>query len=131
MTDLQLVTLATTMLERAYCPYSHFPVGAALEAEDGRIFTGCNVENAAYGETICAERVAVTRAVSEGARRFRRIAIVSRGEALCCPCGSCRQVLSEFASELTVLCGRADGTFQRLTLSELLPHGFGAGNLDR
>jgi cytidine deaminase len=130
MTDEQLVTIAFSMLERAYCPYSHFPVGAALLCADGTVYTGCNVENAAYGSTLCAERVALVKAVSEGHRGgFTRIAIAGRSDDYCWPCGACRQVLSEFAPDLVVLAARRDGSFRTATLSELLPHGFGAATL--
>ena len=129
MTDQALVDLAFTMLERAYVPYSHFPVGAALLCDDGTVFTGCNVENAAYGSCICAERTALVKAVSEGHRDFVRLAVAGRGEDYCWPCGACRQMLYEFAPELTVLVARGDGNFVRVLLSELLPHGFGPSSL--
>ena len=130
MTDQALVDLAFTMLEHAYVPYSHFPVGAALLCADGAVFTGCNVENAAYGSCICAERTALVKAVSEGRRDFVRLAVVGRGEDYCWPCGACRQMLYEFAPELTVLVARGDGDFVRTSLSELLPHGFGPSSLN-
>ena len=126
MTERELVDHAFAMLERSYAPYSHFPVGAALECADGTVFTGCNVENAAYGSTICAERTAVVKAVSEGHRdAFVRIAIVGRSEDYCWPCGSCRQVLFEFAPDLECLIARGDGDYVKLPLRELLSHGFG------
>ena len=125
MTDRELVEKAFTMLERSYSPYSHFPVGAALEGADGTVYTGCNVENAAYGDCICAERTALVKAVSEGCRSFTRLAVVGNGEDYCWPCGSCRQMLFEFAPDLVVLVGRGDHDFVKLTLRELLPHGFG------
>ena len=125
MTERELVDHAFAMLERSYAPYSHFPVGAALECADGTVFTGCNVENAAYGSTICAERTAVVKAVSEGHRDdFVRIAIVGRSEDYCWPCGSCRQVLFEFAPDLECLIARGDGDYVKLPLRELLSHGF-------
>ena len=130
MTDRALVDMAFAMLERSYVPYSHFPVGAALLCEDGAVYTGCNVENAAYGSTICAERTALVKAVSEGRKRFAAIAIAGRSEDYCWPCGACRQMLYEFAPELTVLVARGDGQFVKLPLGELLPHGFGPANLD-
>ena len=129
MTDQALVDLAFTMLERAYVPYSHFPVGAALLCEDGTVFTGCNVENAASGSCICAERTALVKAVSAGRRDFVKLAVVGRGEDYCWPCGACRQMLYEFAPGLTVLVARGDGDFVRLPLNELLPHGFGPSSL--
>lgn len=130
MTDQALVELAFTMLPKAYVPYSHFPVGAALEGEDGRVFTGCNVENAAFGSCICAERTALVKAVSEGCQRFRRLAVVGTGEDFCWPCGACRQMLYEFAPDLTVLVARGDHQFVRLSLQDLLPHGFGPQSLN-
>ena len=125
MTDRELVELAFTMLERSYSPYSHFPVGAALEGADGKVYTGCNVENAAYGSCICAERTALVKAVSEGCQSFRRLAVVGNGEDYCWPCGSCRQMLYEFAPELEILVARGDHEFVKTTLRELMPHGFG------
>ena len=130
MTDKQLVEQAFAMLERSYVPYSNFPVGAALLCADGTVFTGCNVENAAYGSTICAERTALLKAVSDGHRDdWQTIAIAGRGEDYCWPCGSCRQMLYEFAPELRVLVARGDGDFVTTTLSELMPHGFGPKSL--
>ena len=125
MTDRELVELAFTMLERSYSPYSHFPVGAALEGADGKVYTGCNVENAAYGSCICAERTALVKAVSEGCQSFRRLAVVGNGGDYCWPCGSCRQMLYEFAPELEILVARGDHDFVKTTLRELMPHGYG------
>lgn len=125
MTDRALLQVARAMRERAYAPYSNFLVGAALECEDGTVITGCNVENAAYGSSICAERTALTKAVSEGHRRFRRLAIVGSGSELCWPCGACRQMLCEFAPTLEVLVAGADeGPFEKANLTALLPSAF-------
>ena len=121
MTDQALVELAFTMLEQSYVPYSKFPVGAALEGADGTIYTGCNEENAAYGSTICAERTALVKAVSEGCRDFARIAVWGEGQDYCYPCGACRQVLVEFAPDMEVLVGRMDGKYVSYRLRELLP----------
>ena len=130
MTDQALVDLAFTMLERSYVPYSHFPVGAALLCADGTVFTGCNVENAAYGSTICAERTALVKAVSEGHRDdFIRLAVVGNSADYCWPCGACRQVLYEFAPRLRVLAARGDGDYKEVSLAELLPCGFGPSSL--
>ena len=124
MTEKQLCDMAVAMLERAYVPYSHFPVGAALLCKDGTVFTGCNVENAAYGATICAERTAMVKAVSEGHRDFRRIAIYADSENWCTPCGACRQFLAEFSPEMEVLCAKAGDRYVSYKLSELLPYTF-------
>ena len=130
MTDKELVQRAFAMHEFSYVPYSKFPVGAALLCADGTVFTGCNVENAAFGSTICAERTALVKAVSEGHRDdFVRIAVVGNSSDYCWPCGACRQMLYEFAPELRVLAARGDGSFQTVPLSRLLPHGFGPKSL--
>ena len=121
MTDRELLTAAREAAKNAYAPYSRFCVGAALECEDGRVFSGCNVENAALGSTICAERTAVCKAISEGARQFRRIAIWADSQDYCYPCGACRQVLVEFAPEMEVLIGRGDGKYVSYKLSKLFP----------
>ena len=130
MTDKDLVELAFTMLDKAYMPYSHFPVGAALEGADGSVHTGCNVENAADGSCICAERTALVKAISEGCRTFKRIAVVGNSADYCWPCGSCRQMLYEFAPDLEVLVANRDHDFVKYTLRQLLPHGFGPSALD-
>jgi cytidine deaminase len=124
MTDRELINMAFTAMKQAYSPYSGFTVGAALECEDGSVFLGCNIENAAYGETVCAERVAVFKAISEGRRKFRRIAVAANGSTYCMPCGSCRQVLSEFSPEMEILSARDDGRYVSYRLSELLPKRF-------
>ena len=131
MTDRALADLAYSMLDKAYVPYSKFPVGAALLCADGTVFTGCNIENAAYGSTICAERTALVKAVSEGHRDdFVRIAVVGESEDYCWPCGSCRQMLYEFAPGLEFLVGKADRSFIKLSFDNLLPHGFGPKSLN-
>ena len=121
----ELKAAAVAMLDRAYCPYSHFPVGAALECADGTVFTGCNVENAVYPVGICAERNAIFHAVSEGHTDFVRIVVAGRCEDFCVPCGVCRQVMREFAPDIEVICLNGKGEEQVFTLSELLPHSFG------
>ena len=126
MTDQELVERAFAMHQFSYAPYSKFPVGAALLCEDGTVFTGCNVENAAFGSAICAERTALLKAVSEGHRDdFVRIAIAGNSEDYCWPCGSCRQVLFEFAPDLECLIAKKGGDYVKLSLRELLAHGFG------
>ncbi len=130
MTDRDLVERAFEALENAYVPYSGFPVGAALLCADGSVFTGCNVENAAYGSTICAERTAIVKAVSEGYKNdWAALAVVGKGDDYCWPCGVCRQMLYEFCPQLTVHVAKGDHTFVTLPLHELLPHGFGPHSL--
>ncbi len=130
MDDKALVERAFSMHEYAYVPYSGFPVGAALLCADGTVYTGCNVENAAYGSCICAERTALVKAVSEGRRDdFIKIAVAGNGKDYCSPCGACRQMLYEFAPELEVLCANGAHEYVSIPLYELLPHGFGPKNL--
>lgn len=129
MTERELVAMALAMREKAYAPYSKFRVGAALECADGTVYGGCNVENAAYGSCICAERTALVKAVSEGQRKFVRIAVAGDSTDYCWPCGSCRQMLREFGTELIVLVANRDGAYEAHTLAELLPHSFGPETL--
>ncbi len=118
-------------MQCAYAPYSGFRVGAALEAEDGRVFRGCNVENASYPVTICAERAALGAAVAAGATRFRRIFVCSSGTDPVMPCGMCRQALSEFGVDLEVISEGMSGARQSWDLSKLLPGHFGRDDLQR
>jgi cytidine deaminase len=123
------MTLTDTALaarKNAHAPYSHFQVGAALEADDGRVFTGCNVENATYGLTVCAERVAVWKAISEGARKFRRIAVAADTDILTPPCGACRQILWEFCGDIEVTLINLQGKTETLHLKDLFPRPFDA-----
>lgn len=124
-----LMKAALEARENAYAPYSRFRVGAAVKCADGSVYTGCNVENASYPCGICAERTAVSKAVSEGKRTFTMIAIAGSSAEKCTPCGVCRQFLYEFAPDMTVLCGDDKGAFDEITLSELLPRGFGASSM--
>ena len=124
MTDRKLIDKAAEVMENSYSPYSRFKVGAALECTDGSVFTGCNIENAALGVTMCAEAAAVASAVSAGKQDFKRIAIASEGSTYCFPCGTCRQLLSEFSPEMEILCARADGRYVSYSLSALLPMQF-------
>ena len=136
MTREELKATAMAMRKRAYCPYSHFAVGAALECRDGTVFTGCNIENAAYTPTNCAERTAFFKAVSEGERSFTAIAVVGGPEGAsefdwCAPCGVCRQVMKEFCHEdaFQIILARSVKEYKVYTLAELLPMGFGPDNL--
>lgn len=124
MNDRELLRMAQQASENAYAPYSRFCVGAAIECDDGSVFTGCNVENAAYGDTICAERTAIVKAISEGRRKFRRIAIYAEGKGYAMPCGSCRQVMAEFSPDMEVLCAKAGGSYVSYPLSRLMPYTF-------
>jgi cytidine deaminase len=130
MTDRSLIEKAVAAMSNSYSPYSRFAVGAAIECEDGSVFTGCVIENAAFGCTLCAERTAVANAVSAGHRSFRRIAIYSQGNSYCVPCGTCRQVLWEFSPKMEVLCVRADGRYVSYPLSSLLPEAFGREQME-
>ncbi len=121
----QIVEAARQAARHAYAPYSRFPVGAALLAADGEVFRGCNIENASYGLSICAERAALFNAVSSGARRFRAIAIFTPTSEPTPPCGACRQALSEFEPDLVVLSACAGGPTMRWILRDLFPVGFG------
>ena len=124
MTDKELVNIAKEAMENAYAPYSHFKVGAALLAKDGRVFQGCNIENASYGATNCAERTAIFKAVSEGYREFEKIAIVASSGDYASPCGICRQVLFEFLPEGKVILDSDEKGMVTFTVRELLPVGF-------
>lgn len=117
--------------ERAHAPYSGFKVGAALEADDGSIYTGCNIENATYGLTMCAERVALFKAISEGARRFRRIAVAADTERLTPPCGSCRQLLWEFCGDAEIILVNLRGESESHTMRDLFPRAFDDSFLSR
>jgi cytidine deaminase len=119
-----LVETALAARNNAHAPYSHFLVGAALEADDGRVFTGCNVENATYGLTVCAERVAIWKAISEGARKFRRIAVAADTDVLTPPCGACRQILWEFCGDIEVTLTNLHGKTEILQLRDLFPRPF-------
>ena len=137
MTRDELCQAAVAMLDRAYIPYSHFPVGAALECADGTVFTGCNIENAAYTPTNCGERTAFFKAVSEGERHFRAICIVGGMDGVptdyTAPCGVCRQVMMEFCSpeEFEIILASGAEDYQVYKLKDLLPRGFGPGNLEK
>ena len=121
-----MLEAALAVRENAHAVFSHFKVGAALETENGKIITGCNVENATYGLAICAERVAVFKAISEGHRSFRRVAVVADTPEPTPPCGACRQILWEFGGDLEVILGNLEGEKACYQLRDLLPHPFDA-----
>ena len=135
MSNQELISLALAARERSYCPYSHFAVGAALLTAEGRVYTGCNIENAAYGPSNCAERTAFFKAVSEGERAFSAIAIAGGAEgcepdSYTAPCGVCRQVMREFcADDFRILCGKSPEDYREYTLGELFPESFGPDDL--
>ena len=126
MTREELKAAAIAMLDRAYVPYSHFPVGAALECEDGTVYTGCNVENAAYPAGICAERNAIFHAVAEGHTAFKRIVVAGKSDDFCVPCGVCRQVMREFCDEEFLIYMVDRDGYETHTLAEILPFSFDA-----
>lgn len=126
-----LTKVANEMLEKAYVPYSKFPVGAALVTKDGKIYTGCNIENASYPLTNCAERTAVFKAVSEGDKEFQTIVVTADTEGPVSPCGACRQVLVEFCEpEMPVVLTNKKGDIKETTVSELLPGAFREKDMD-
>lgn len=125
----KLLEEAKKVREKAYAPYSNFKVGASLLTEDGKIFTGCNVENASYGLSLCAERNAIFSAVSKGERKFKALLVVAQGEETVAPCGACRQVMREFG-EFDVYLANTDGKIEKTKVSELLPKAFGPENLE-
>lgn len=129
MTDAELIAAARLAREQAYVPYSRFPVGAALLAEDGRLYTGCNIENASFGLTNCAERTAIFKMVSDGRRRFTAIAVVGDTEGPCSPCGACRQVMSEFGPDARVILTNMKGDMVVTSVRELLPGAFTPGDV--
>jgi len=125
----RLVEAALSARERAYAPFSRFKVGAAIEDEDGRVFTGCNVENSTYGLTICAERVAVFKAISEGASKLMRVAVVADTAVLTPPCGACRQILWEFCGDAELTMANIQGQVETISLQEIFPRPFDASCL--
>jgi len=128
MTPEDLIDLAKQARKKAYTPYSHYKVGAALLCKSGKVYTGCNVENASYGHTVCAERTAVFKAVSEGETEFEAIAVVTKNGGS--PCGACRQVLSEFAPKLTIYIADKNGEYRATTMQKLLPDSFTPAHLE-
>ncbi len=137
MTDRELISSALKARENSYCPYSNFAVGASLITNEGKVYTGANIENSSFGATNCAEKTAFFKAISEGERNFKAIAIVggTKGNNLkkpCFPCGICRQVMAEFCdpSDFTIIVAVSESDYQKYKLSELLPSGFGAENFE-
>ncbi|MGD9579981.1 MAG: cytidine deaminase [Vampirovibrionia bacterium] len=128
-TSIQLLAKAKEISDNAYAPYSKFKVGAALITPEGMIFTGCNVENASYGLTLCAERSAMSSMVKHGYNEFEAIAIYAKATTDCYPCGACRQWLYEFGKEALVIVEDADHNPKLVSVSELLPHAFGPDDL--
>jgi cytidine deaminase len=124
-----LLSAALQARENAHAPYSQFRVGAALEAENGHLFTGCNIENATYGLTVCAERVAIFKAVSEGARRFRRLVVAADTDRLTPPCGACRQIIWEFCGDVPVTLVNPRGSTETFQMRDLFPRPFDASFL--
>ncbi len=119
-----LIEKARDAMKASYSPYSGFKVGACLEAEDGTLYTGCNIESVSYTPTLCAERCALAKGVSEGAKRFTKVAIVNSGEGFSWPCGVCRQMLAEFSSDMQVIVADRDDNVETVPLSELIPKVF-------
>jgi cytidine deaminase len=130
MTNIELLEIAKNAREKAYVPYSHFQVGAALLTRSGKVYTGCNVENVSYGATNCAERTAIFKAVSEGERQFDKIAIVSSSGEFTFPCGICRQVIAEFMKDGEIIVGNDQGEIKTLQLKEVLPFAFTESDLE-
>ena len=120
----KLLKSAGKAREKAFAPYSNFKVGAAISTESGEVFTGCNVESATYGLTVCAERVAIWKAVSEGVTKFTAIAVVVDTETLTPPCGACRQIIWEFCGDIPITMANLDGKVETMQMSELLPRAF-------
>jgi cytidine deaminase len=122
--DQELIDAATAVRENAYAPFSDFRVGAALETEDGEIIDGCNVESASYGLTVCAERVAIWKAISQGKRKIKHIAVVADTEELTPPCGVCRQIIWEFGGDIPVILANLKGKTEVVQMKDLLPRAF-------
>jgi cytidine deaminase len=131
LSEDQLVQAALTARQNAVAPYSHFLVGAALETDSGEIFTGCNVENATYGLTVCAERVAIWKALSEGRRKFTRIVVAADTDSLTPPCGACRQIIWEYCGNVPVVLVNLQDQRERFQMKELFPKAFDASYLGK
>ena len=132
MNQQELINTAKIARDKAYTPYSKFKVGAALLTKSGKVYTGCNIENAAYPVTLCAERVAIFKAISEGETEFTALAVVADTERPVPPCGSCRQVMSEFFSESTdIFIGNLDNLTKQTTIAEMLPFSFASADMEK
>ncbi len=127
----ELINSALEAREKAYVPYSDFKVGAALLSKSGNIYSGCNIESASFTPTICAERTAISKAVSEGDREIVAIAVVGNPEEYTYPCGVCRQVIREFSKDVTIIIAKNEDDYKLYKLSDLLPHSFGPEDLDK
>jgi len=125
----KLLKIAEEARLKAYVPYSKFKVGAALLTKEGKIYTGCNIENASFGLTICAERVAIFKAVSEGSTQFEALAVICDSSKPCFPCGACRQIISEFGNETSIIISNLKGKIKISNINELLPDAFGKEDL--
>ena len=125
----KLVKEAEKVRKKAYTPYSKFKVGAAVLSADGKIFTGCNIENASFGMSVCAERVAIFKAISEGSTEFEAIAVIGDTDKPCSPCGACRQVISEFGEDIPLIMANLKGDVKIKKIRELLPEAFGKKDL--
>jgi cytidine deaminase len=123
-TEKELVKTAMNTRERAHAPYSNFKVGAAIQTKDGKIYSGCNIENATYGLTICAERTAIFKAISEGEKEFAEIAVIADTDELTPPCGACRQIIWEFCGDIPVILTNLQGKSEIVQMSELFPRAF-------
>ena len=131
MEDKLLIKIAMEAKEKSYSPYSKYKVGAAVYTKSGKVFTGCNIESASYTPTICAERVAFTKRISEGYKDIDKIAVVGSEFKTSFPCGVCRQFMSEFGKEIKVICAKNIDSYDVYTLEELLPNSFGPEDLDK
>ncbi len=127
----KLIEQAEAAREKAVAPFSNFKVGAALETKDGAVYTGCNIENASYGLTMCAERVAIFKAISEGEREFKTIAVVADTDELTPPCGPCRQIIHEFCGDIPVILANLKGEAETVQMNELLPRAFDVKSLEK
>jgi cytidine deaminase len=130
MEDKLLIKIALEAREKSYSPYSKFKVGAAVYTTSGKVFTGCNIESAAYSPTICAERVAVSKCISEGYHDIEKIAVVGSDKSISFPCGVCRQFILEFGRDIKIICAKNIDTYKTYTIGELTPNSFGPESLE-